>query len=268
MNLARYNDAGSASDIACDFDPITLDALNAKAAMMERVDNKYVVTTPVLVAMTADLAAQFDVLEIGGNRTFEYKTYYFDDVAMSSYFDHLHGRRRRYKVRTRHYADAGQCFVEMKLKDRRGGTIKKRMPYPVEKYGQLDERASAHIAKSFQEQYSTDLVSALRPSLEVRYQRTQLVAKLGGERLTIDSNLRFLSAACIETAIAADRHIVETKSSNGNGLADKLLRRYHQHPLKGCSKYCAGMAATGAVPRYNKFLPALRRLDAVPLRQD
>jgi len=241
------------------FSPVGLKQLNSKAAMLERLDNKYVVRETVLRQAVAELASHFDILEIGGKRSFIYETYYFDDDKNTSYFDHHQGRRQRFKVRVRKYTDAQICFVEIKLKDKRGITVKKRMDYTVEKYGVLDERAWTHIHSAYRDLYGRDFGYALMPAIEVRYQRVTLVAKDGGERMTIDFGLSF-SGNNRSHSIDENTFVVETKSANGNGIADKILRGLHQHPTKRCSKYCVGMAVLQQVQKHNKFLPALRKL--------
>lgn len=248
-----------------EFAPISLAALNAKAAMLERLDNKYVIREAVLRAALAELARHFDVLEIDGRRAFTYDTCYFDDDALHSYYDHHQGRRRRCKVRVRRYNDAQLCFVEVKLKDKRGITIKKRLDYTVDKYGMLDEAACAHVDRCHRNLYGEPFRYALAPVIEMRYQRVTLVAREGGERMTIDSRLLFRRGerSCMTPP---DVFVVETKSANGNGIADRILRALHQHPTARCSKYCVGMAALEAVERHNKFLPALRKLEVEPAR--
>lgn len=247
------------------FTPISLPALNAKAAMLERLDNKYVVRESVLREALAELALHFEVLEIDGKRAFTYETCYFDDVGLHSYYDHHQGRRRRCKVRVRKYTDAQLCFVEVKLKDKRGITVKKRLDYTVDKYGMLDKEACEHVDRCYRDLYGEAFRHTLQPVIEMRYQRVTLVAREGGERMTIDGKLLFTNGehSC---STSPDVFVVETKSANGNGIADKILRALHQHPTSRCSKYCVGMAALQAVERHNKFLPALRKLDVVPAR--
>jgi hypothetical protein len=245
------------------FEPIGLDALNAKAAMLERLDNKYVVRADALQAAVADLAPLFDVLEIDGQRAFTYETCYFDDAELRSYFDHHQGRRQRMKVRVRRYVDAALCFVEVKLKDKRGITVKKRLPYDPAKFGTLDERALAHVSHCHQAQYGSPFDRPLTPVLQMSYQRTTLVAREGGERMTIDSEIRF-HAGPDRFGPGEGVFIVETKSAHGHGIADAVLRRHHQHPTKSCSKYCVGMSVTGNVQRFNRFRPALKRLGVMP----
>jgi VTC domain len=244
------------------FRPITLAALNAKAAMLERLDNKYVVRSDVLREALPALAARFDMLEIAGRRAFTYETCYFDDAERRSYFDHHQGRRQRMKVRVRKYSDTGLCFVEVKLKDKRGVTVKKRLPYELRNYGRLDRKARAHVERSYRALYGQAFGRPLEAVLEMSYQRLTLVAREGGERMTIDGCIRF-RAGGEQSSTDDDIFIVETKSANGNGIADKILRALHQHPVNGCSKYCVGMSLTGAVDKRNRFLPALRKLGAL-----
>jgi hypothetical protein len=93
----------------------------------------------------------------------------------------------------------------------------------------------------------------------MRYARVTLVAREGGERMTIDGGLTFWEGAA-QVSAAPGMFVLETKSARGNGLADAVLRGLHVHPLKRVSKYCVGMAALGKVSHANRFLPALRRL--------
>jgi hypothetical protein len=231
--------------------------------MLERLDNKYVVDAIVLRHAASQLAKHFDMLEIDRRRAFTYETCYFDDSARRSYFDHHQGRRRRAKVRVRKYVEAGLCFVEVKLKDRRGITVKKRLPYDVAKFGTIDAEALDYIHEVYRAHYGCEFPHELSRALDMRYVRMTLVAKSGGERMTIDSRLCF-ALPNSSRAIADDRFIIETKSANGNGTADRILRALHQHPVKYCSKYCTGIALLDEGTRRNRFLPALRKLGTLP----
>ncbi|MBY6032049.1 polyphosphate polymerase domain-containing protein [Marinobacter daepoensis] len=245
------------------FEPISLDELNAKASMLVRLDNKYVLDAADMKHAIARFNESFDVLEIDGLRRFNYETCYFDDEDNTSYTDHHRGRRKRFKVRLRKYVEAQLCFVEVKLKSKRGITIKKRMKQQVENYGTLDEAAIEHVRRSYAEVYGGDFNRPLMPSVEMRYQRVTLVSKEGDERMTIDFNLEFMRG---ERRLRLDsgKFIIETKSPNANGLADKILRSLHKHPTKNCSKYCVSMASMQAVDKYNRFIPAMRRLNVLP----
>jgi len=241
------------------FDSVSLDELNHKASMLTRLDNKYVVQAPVLEQLLARLARHFDVLDIAGKRLFTYDTCYFDDEQLSCYFSHHNGRRQRIKVRTRNYQDAGLCFIEAKIKDIRGVTVKKRLPYTPEKHGTLNNDARNFITQLYRDFYQKDFSQQLEPQLNMRYKRITLVAKDGRERMTIDTDIRFFKDGC-EFALSQQVFIVETKSRNANGLADAILRSYHQHPSNKCSKYCLGLCVTQQVGRINNFMPVLRKL--------
>jgi len=77
------------------FAPISLESLNAKAEMLTRLDNKYVVPMQVLNKLAPELGTQFDILEIDGKRGFDYRTQYFYTPTMCSFRHHIQGRRIR-----------------------------------------------------------------------------------------------------------------------------------------------------------------------------
>lgn len=240
------------------FASLSLDALNQKAAMLERLDNKYVIPASALAPALAALGQHFDILEIGGQRSFTYDTRYYDDAGLHAYYDHHQGRRKRCKVRIRDYVDAGFSYLEVKLKDRRSMTVKKRLRLPAGQTS-LDEAGVTFVRNCYDELYGESFGYGLGQVISMKYQRATLVARKGGERMTIDAGLRF-QAQGAEALVRDGLFIIETKSARGNGLADKILRDVHMHPTARCSKYCVGMAATGQVSRSNRFLPALRRL--------
>lgn len=252
--------------LLCSFTPVSLEELNTKAAMLERLDNKYIIPADRFRPAFSAFADLFDVLEIDGKRAFTYATTYFDDPGFRAYFDHHQGRRKRCKIRVRDYLDAGFSYLEVKLKDKRDVTIKKRLKLPAPK-DLLDQDALNFVETCYREIYAQPFGKPLAPVIGMQYQRITLVAKEGGERMTIDTALQF-NAANITRVVRPDMFIIETKSARGNGIADKVLRALHVHPTKRCSKYCIGMAATGQVARRNSFLPALRRLDLLPQAQD
>lgn len=245
------------------FRPIGLKQLNATADMLERRDNKYVIRASVLQRAIVDLMQHFDILEIDGKRDFTYDTCYFDDAAYSAYFDHHQGRRIRCKVRMRKYVDAGLCFVEVKLKYIRGMTIKERLQRPVQMHGSLDDEAQQFVETCYRDLYQREFGRTLEPSLRMRYQRVTLVAKQGGERMTVDIGVVFQDPHS-SRAVGEATYLVETKTANANGIADKILRSLHQHPTNSCSKYCIAAVALNKVHKFNKFLVPLRRLGMMP----
>jgi VTC domain len=245
------------------FNPIGLAALNEKAAMLERLDNKYVIRDSALLEALPRFSEQFDVLEIKGQHAFEYETRYFDDGENSSYQHHHQGRRNRAKIRMRRYVGTPLCYVEVKLKDKRGSTIKKRLQTPAEHFGFLNVASLNFIGEMFEQQYHRPFTLNLKPTVDMRYRRITLVAKDGGERMTIDTELQFKRDSA-SYAVSPTVFILETKSARGNSVADRILRQLHQHPTKNCSKYCASIALLQPEMKRNRFLPAIRKLSQTP----
>jgi hypothetical protein len=241
------------------FAPISLDALNAKAGMMRRIDNKYVVNRLALEDVVSTFAKGFDVLDIQNRRSFTYATRYYDDEKLSSYFEHHQGMRKRMKVRVRRYVEAELCFLEVKVKGTRNMTEKFRMPYDPEALDSLTNKAKDFAQSTYHAQYDKSFRGYLSPSLDMQYQRVTLVSRAGGERMTIDICLHF-NAQGQRVSTGSDKFILETKSENGRGLADIILRTAGERPVGRCSKYCIGLAATGQIARCNRFLPTMRML--------
>lgn len=241
------------------FDPISLAELNAKAEMLTRLDNKYVVSMAVLESLAPALGAHFEILEIDSKRGFGYRTQYFDTEQMCSFRHHVQGRRNRSKVRTRHYLDADICFVEVKLKSLRKVTVKKRLAHDPATLDTLTEPALRFVDAAHLDKYARSSLAPYTPVMQMQYERMTLVARSGGERMTIDRSLRFWNDSSTEE-ISPEMVVIETKSAFGRGIADRVLRGAGHHPVGSCSKYCVGLAALGMVPRFNKFLPAFRRL--------
>ncbi len=244
------------------FSPISLEALNGKAAMLSRIDNKYVLDKAALAAVMPELIKHFEVLEIGGQRGFTYKTRYFDTSEHKAYYEHHQGLRKGFKVRVRRYVDAGLCYLELKVKGQRGMTEKHRMPYDAADLGGLTAVAKEFVSTIYSGHYGKEFNYDLQRGLDIRYRRITLVAKKGGERMTIDTDLRFCFAGQ-KLELGTDRFIVETKSQLGRGFADKSLQSIGSRSTKKCSKYCVGMAALGLVERHNRFLPTMRKLGLV-----
>ncbi|MEH6628226.1 MAG: polyphosphate polymerase domain-containing protein [Motiliproteus sp.] len=244
------------------FDPISLDGLNDKAEMLSRIDNKYVVRSDALQKMIPEITDDFDILDINDCRAFTYDTQYFDDPERSAYYEHHQGLRKGFKVRVRRYADADLCFLEVKVKGKRGMTVKHRLPYDTKQLGALSAEAFWFAKTTYSGHYGKPFEYDLKPALDLRYKRITLVAKAGGERMTIDTELQFWSGDKT-IKLSPDVFIVETKSALGRGIADLSFRKVHERPTKKCSKYCVGMAALREVSKWNRFIPTMRKLDLI-----
>ena len=110
---------------------VGLEELTSEAALQTRVDRKYVVPEDLAQQILATFDAEVRVLEMDGSRCFAYDSVYFDTAANDSYLLAAHGRRRRYKVRTRTYVDSAISFLEVKTEGAREATVKERIPYEL-----------------------------------------------------------------------------------------------------------------------------------------
>ena len=162
----------------------------------------------------------------------------------------------------RRYTGSDLCYLEVKVKGQRGMTEKFRRPYDPAHLDTLTPEARAYAGATYSDQYGKPFHYDLLSALDVRYRRITLVARTGGERMTIDTDLRFTSPTA-SLATGGGVFIVETKSANGRGFADLMLRAAHERPVRRCSKYCLGMAALGEVTRYNHFVPVMRKLGMI-----
>lgn len=217
---------------------VSLDELTARADLQTRVDRKYLVPVGRLDAVLGDLEGGVRVLEIGDRRSFGYLSVYFDTPGLVSYLAAARRRPRRFKVRTRTYLDAGECWAEVKTRGPRGRTVKHRV---LQAHGDGERLSGA----------GTDLVTAilggvvaardLRPTLVSRFDRTTLYLPSTGSRMTIDEGLVWTAtdgrAVCL-SGVA----VVETKTGSTPSSADRALWRAGLRPVR-VSKYCTGMAA-------------------------
>ena len=238
---------------------IGLDEVQRRAALLDRAETKYVVTTSELDAALRQLGVHFDVLSIEGRTVFTYETVYFDTKGLASYHEHAQGRRQRMKVRSRRYVDTDDSFLEVKSKGTRGRTVKERIPYDGEPHGRLDDVAAKFLTACAQRTNDhnspttrSDPVDALCPSLAMRFQRITLVGRGAPERVTIDHDLRFVGADGTAASAPRSTVIVEVKSEHGRGVADGVFRAIGARG-RGCSKYCVGLNLVRNDLRYNRF---------------
>jgi hypothetical protein len=245
----------SPSLIAERFPPIALAEVELDAALLDRVDTKYVIPVDALADLAERLHGAHAALEIDGRRAFAYRSTYFDTPELASFRDHLQQRRRRYKCRSREYLDSGACTFEVKLKGARGRTVKHRIAHEGH---QLSGAALAFLRDCLERAYGRTPDHALGPTLDVAYTRVTLAAPALGERLTVDFGLAYTAPGGARGRLDDGMVIVESKSPRGNAVADRALRALGHRPEPGCSKYCLGVALTRAVTS-NPFLPLLRR---------
>lgn len=222
--------------------PVDLSALSDTAELMTRRDRKYLLADDLLVELLRHLPADHRVLEIGGLRRFGYDTVYFDTPELRSYHAAARARPMRWKIRNRTYLDDGQSWGEVKLRDRRGRTVKHRqVRVETDRWTLLDTDRDFAGTLTDGRHLTDEDVERLTPVLATTYDRVTLLDPAAAGRVTIDLGLR-----CIEPSGAdfhlVDTAIVETKSPGRPLRIDRLLWRLGSRPLR-LSKYGTAMAA-------------------------
>jgi hypothetical protein len=244
--------AGSVAGLA----PASLAQVTERAALQTRIDRKYLVPVDRVAELVGRLSGRLSVLEIDGLRGFAYESVYFDTPDLLTYRQHVQGRRRRYKVRTRAYLDSGDCAFEVKLKGRRDQTVKARLPYPVGDRARMTPPAQAFLADRLQEAYGL-ATPRLDPVVTTTYRRTTLVDLTAGTRLTFDVDLTFQGAGRVARG-PSGYVLVESKSPEVGGAADRALRGLGLRPGR-MSKYCVAVALLHPGIRANPWHRTLRR---------
>lgn len=259
--------------VVAGIDPVRLDELMDRAALQTRTDRKYVLSLPVTTALVADLRERTHVLEIAGSRTFGYESVYFDTPALRSFMLAAHRRPARFKIRTRTYLDSGECWLEVKTRDRRGRTVKTRQPHDLADRRRLTPDGQELVRAVLDEnRLSAGEAGSLRPTLVTRYSRTTLL--VAGTTLAADSRLTIdtgLVCSRDDSAVARlpSRAVVETKSGVGASPVDRLLWSRGHRPSQ-ISKYGTGLAALDPDLPASKWMRVLHRnpfehTDQVPL---
>jgi hypothetical protein len=247
--------------------PVELAELDAAAALSRRLDRRYLVSVADIARVLATLAPTHRVLEIAGRRRLAYRSVYFDDPARATLRAHAQGRRRRFKCRTRVYADTATAFFEVKLKDRRGETVKRRQPHAAEDAATLTPDAEAFLAAVLGEAYGTTPPHALAPVLHNRFERLTVADLGGGSRMTCDLGIEVAHTSGAAARLRADLAIVETKSRTGRSKADALLLAAGARPV-AFSKYAVGLALTEPGRYDHRWRRVARRAAAPHVRAD
>lgn len=245
--------------------PVDLSTMDSAAALLTRVDRKYVVPVATFARLVDSLDDDWRSLDVAGRRLFGYTSTYFDTADLATYRAHLQGRRRRFKVRIRRYDDTDSSMLEVKRKGQRGVTVKERMAYPGWRGGELCAAGRAFVAESVSGHAvlpDADLV----PVVTTRNRRATLFHAGSSSRLTVDLDLRCGWGE--DSGVLREGYVLlESKSSGATSVADRLLRSLGARPA-AISKYCIGVATLGRELPSNPWRRTVRRYFDVPLHEE
>lgn len=225
--------------------------------LMNRTDTKFVTSQQVLKRVLFDAKHDYRVQAVNGEQNIAYHTVYLDTADRTMYMDHQNGRTVREKIRVRTYVSSGLTFLEIKNKNNKGRTDKKRIR--IESFETMKEDGG----DLFLRQHAWYDQSKLLPLLENSFRRITLVNKRMTERLTIDTEVAFRCLQSGQTASLNDIVIIELKRDGRTPSPIKeVLRKLHVQS-SGFSKYCIGSALTSVNLKKNRLKPKLRMLDKV-----
>ena len=112
------------SKIISDFEHISLAQMDG-VKLMNRTDTKYTFSYSKLNLLLKRMQPFYKILEINNQLIHSYKSLYYDTEDRKFYLDHHNNRVNRNKVRFREYVGSNLTFLEIKLKNNKGRTIKK-----------------------------------------------------------------------------------------------------------------------------------------------
>ncbi|MFT3970164.1 MAG: polyphosphate polymerase domain-containing protein [Micropruina sp.] len=236
---------------------LSLPELLAEAELLTRFDRKYLLRAPQASALLGGLDPRTRVLAIDGRSRFNYQSVYFDTPGLVSYRQSVHGRRRRFKVRTRSYLDSGQAFLEVKVRGDREVTVKERIVHDSAGPDELTGPGRRYAEESL-DRHGLDgsVAGDLTPSLVTRYRRATLVPPEPDVRVTVDTDLTWIEG---HNALSLPGLVViETKSGPHPSGVDRRLWRSGHRPVS-ISKYGTGLAALRTDLPDNKWARILRR---------
>jgi len=231
-------------EIISDFSPISLDEMD-DVKLMSRTDTKFAFQANKMPLLLQKLLPFYRVLAIDGKHIHDYKSLYYDTDDRKFYLDHHNGRVNRNKIRFREYVGSKLAFLEIKLKNNKGKTIKKRMKVDAIS-SELSDKQQKYIEKIIGEPMD---VSAKQ---WINFSRITFVHKIQKERLTMDVNLTFEN----DNDNGDMKHIViaEVKQERMSRSSDfmRIAKEMHILPIR-ISKYCLTTLALNPFLKKNRF---------------
>jgi hypothetical protein len=226
------------------FEPINLTEMDS-VKLMNRTDTKFLFTMDQFEMVMNETISDYRVLEVNGKRLNRYKTLYYDTIGLDLYTEHHNGKLNRYKIRHRTYVESDTGFLEVKFKNNKGRTIKKR----------VTEHDAPSVWKGNSEIFLNQILpfapQTLVPIIWVNYGRYTLVHKTEPERLTIDLDLEFVKDGITKKLDGLVIAEVKQEKRKASSFL-KMMKKYHIRE-GSISKYCMGIALTCDDVKKNNF---------------
>ena len=226
------------------FETITLSEMD-DVKLMSRTDTKFAFNFFKLSNILEKLSQFYRVLSIDGNLIHDYKSLYFDTEDRKFYIEHHNRRVNRNKVRFREYVGSGLTFLEIKLKNNKGKTIKKRIKV---------DSISEEITKKQQRYIHKIIGYPIEVSAKqwINFSRVTFVHKTQKERLTMDINLTFNNKK--DEGDLKNIVIAEVKQERMSRSSDfmRIAKEMSILPMR-LSKYCISSMQLYPQLKQNRF---------------
>ena len=213
--------------------------------LMSRMDTKFVFQLSKLPSLLLQLHPFYNILTINSKVIHDYKSLYYDTEERKFYIDHHNSRVNRNKIRFREYVDSGLTFLEVKLKNNKGRTIKKRMKVDAISK-ELSNKHKAYIEKIIGKPVDVNAKQW------INFSRATFVHKQKKERLTIDIKLSFKDDEKVGNL--NDIVIAEVKQERMSRSSDfiRIAKEMSILPIR-LSKYCISTMQLWPSIKQNRF---------------
>lgn len=251
--LAHFN------NLLSTYEPISLSEMDT-VKLMNRIDTKFLISTSQLADLLSKASEFYRVVEINGDRITPYTTIYYDTTDAEMYIMHHNGKLNRFKIRTRSYINSGIAFLEIKRKNNKGRTSKKRIKIENDLFHSM---AFQTKEQDFVRSITPYQTSGLEPQLQNYFQRMTLVDKSLTERVTIDFGLQYDKISTGLHKTVDGLVIVEMKQDGAcNSHFRKFLNELRVIP-GSMSKYCLGMVLLNPEIKNNRFKKKIRKITKI-----
>ena len=238
-----------------DLQTISLDELD-KVKLLDRMDTKFVFNQIQLPQILEKIKPVYRILEIKNSSVFRYDNTYFDTDDFLFYNQHHNENRKRFKVRLRKYSSNSKSFFEIKIKNNKNRTIKKRIL--------VDEMNNClgDQEKNLVSEIIGLPPNQLTPILNVQFSRITLADNSFNERLTIDTDLSVRNGTSSKIFDKLAISEIKQKKYNPKSNFIQILRNL-KIPEMRFSKYCMGMLHVNKEIKYNRFKPKLLQINKI-----
>ena len=226
--------------------------------LFNRFDSKYLIESKQIDELLPILASEYDILLTNGSIICTYLNYYFDTKSLQLYHQHHNKIANRYKIRFRQYLNTKDSFLEIKNKNNKGITLKKRI-----KVDELSDSLNMMQRDFINVELKNELGTTLEMTLMNQFDRLTLIHKTKNDKITFDFKVSF-SKSNLENEnkkIVDNLVIIEHKQEDKN-LKTVFSEAIQKLSLKqlSFSKYCIGIALLNPLIKQNNFKSVLNKL--------